>query len=132
MQKTSLPSVQKMIFKTLSKYEPLMNEVDGVFTDSVVGNPQKYISIGEDTVNDWSNCVFYGEEVTHTLHVWHSGSSYECKQIMSLVIEALTQPSLVIDDGFYIEKVRLDFLQVIDDPENWRHGIVRFRFLISQ
>lgn len=121
-----------MIYKVLSSYEPLVNEVDGIFTDSVVGNPQKYIVLGEETVNDWSNYTFKGEEVTHTLHVWHRDSKYECKEIMSLVIEALTDEKISLNDGFFMELNRLDFMQVFDDPENWRHGVIRFRFLISQ
>src|SRR5699024_2274347 len=121
-----------MVNKALNSYDPLMKKVDGIFTDSIVGNPEKYVILGEETVNDWSTFTFNGEEVTHTLHVLHIGSKYECKKIMSLVIEALTQPSPIMDDGFYLELNRLDFMQVLEDPEGWRHGIVRFRFLISQ
>lgn len=132
MKKTSLPDVQLMLYKVLSGYKPLNDAVDGIYTDSVPNDPEIYIRTGEDTVNDWSTFTFQGEEVTHTLHVFHKHSKVKCKKIMSLVLEALTQPSLKISGGFSMELSRLDFMQVVDDPEGWRHGVIRFRFLISQ
>jgi hypothetical protein len=92
-----------------------------------------YITLGEDTVIPYDSKTFDGEEITHTLHVWsqYKGKK-EVKEIMSLIIEAVIKSPLSLDGGFFVEFTRVDFMQVFDDPSDIKHGVIRFRFKISQ
>lgn len=131
--RTSLFSLQKGLYSRLSNDTNIKGKVTGVFDAIPDDQPYPYIALGEDTVNEWSTKLEFGEEVTHTLHVWsqYSGKK-EAKEIMNLVLQSLTQP-LSIDDGFFVEFSKLDYMEVIDDPDGiTRHGIIRLRFKISQ
>ena len=137
--KTSLGSVQKYIYTALTKYQPLMDVVTGVFDYVPVLNEDKsnaieapYVAIGNPTVIDWGfEQLHEGEQVTFTLHVWseHKGKS-EVYEIFNLMMEALSTP-LSLDSGFLLYLLKKEFMDVIDDPDDFRHGIIRFRFYVS-
>ncbi|TCN25484.1 DUF3168 domain-containing protein [Mesobacillus foraminis] len=132
-RKTSLFPLQDSIFERLNNDSAIKAKVTGVFDSVPKNQPCPYIALGEDTVNDWSTKLEFGEEITHTLHVWSEyDGKKEVKEIMSLILEAMTDP-LSLDGGFSVEITNLDFMQVLDDPDGIsKHGIIRFRFKILQ
>ncbi|MDP1419232.1 DUF3168 domain-containing protein [Peribacillus simplex] len=132
-RRTALLSLQEGIYKRLSTDSAINAKGVKVLDNVPETKPFPYIEIGEDTVNDWSTKLEFGEEVTHTLHIWSQhGGKKEAKEIMNLILQSLSQP-LSLDDGFSIEFSKLDFMEVYNDPDKiTRHGVIRFRFKISQ
>jgi hypothetical protein len=131
--KTALLSLQTSLYNRLDNDANLMQKVKGVFDAVPKDQLFPYISLGEDTVTDYSTKTTSGEEITHTLHVWsrYNGKK-EAKEIMSLILESLSQP-LSIEGGFFIEFSKTEMMEVLDDPDGiTRHGVMRLRFLISQ
>lgn len=139
--KTSLLSLQTALFSALTNHTPLMDKVEGVFDDvpewldeaQTIPLEPPYVVIGNPTVIDWGSRVLIdGEQITFTLHVWsdHKGKK-EVYEIFNLILEALSNP-LSLDSGFFMEFQQREFMEVIDDPEDLRHGIIRFRFTVTQ
>ena len=131
--KTVLYPLQVSIFQCLKSYTPLTSKVSGIY-DSNQTKAFPYITLGEDTSVPWSTKNSPGEEVTHTLHVWSQyNGSKEVKQLMSLVIEAITEEPLPIEGGFFVGFEEVDMMEVMMDPDGkTRHGIIRLRFKILQ
>ncbi|WP_144700202.1 DUF3168 domain-containing protein [Fictibacillus phosphorivorans] len=130
--KTAILSLQTAIYNRLSNDAQLAAKITGVY-DAVDENTVfPYVTVGNgDTVNNWSTSTWYGEELTHTLHVWsrYKGKK-EAVEIMNLIINALSQP-LSIDGGFLVEFTQLEFMEVLSDPDDiTRHGVMRYRFKI--
>ncbi len=130
--KTAILSLQTAIYNRLSNDAQLAAKITGVY-DAVDENTVfPYLTVGNgDTVNNWSTSTWYGEELTHTLHVWsrYKGKK-EAVEIMNLIINALSQP-LSIDGGFLVEFTQLEFMEVLSDPDDiTRHGVMRYRFKI--
>jgi hypothetical protein len=131
--KTSLLVLQNSLLDRLLNDSSIINKNIGVYDYVPKGANYPRITLGEDTVNDWSTKLEFGEDITHTLHVWsqHKGKK-EVKEIMNLILQSLTIP-LSLDDGFFIEFSKIDFMEVLDDPDGLtKHGIIRLRFKISQ
>jgi hypothetical protein len=131
--KTALFPLQASLFERLSNDTVLKLKIKGVFDDVPKDQAFPYISLGEDTSIDWSTKTDIGEEITHTLHVWsrYKGKK-ETKEIMNLILEALTQP-LELASGFFVEFSKIELMEVFHDPDGvTRHGVMRLRFRISQ
>lgn len=131
--KTALLPLQISLFNRLSNDADLSKKVTGVFDSMPKNQSYPYISLGEDTANDWSTKTTTGEEITHTLHVWsrYDGKK-EVKEIMNLILEAFSQP-LSLDSGFIVEFSTVELMEVLNDPDGiTRHGVMRLRFKISQ
>lgn len=131
--KTVLYPLQVSIFQRLKSYTPLTSRVSGIY-DTSLKKTFPYITLGEDTSVPWSTKSNPGEEVTHTLHVWsrYNGSK-EVKELMSLIVEAITKGPLEIEGGFFVEFDAIDMMEVIADPDGQtRHGVIRLRFKIKQ
>lgn len=96
------------------------------------GAAMPYVTLGEDTAVDWSTKLEPGMEVTHTLHVCSNYNGMaEAKQIIDQVVQALTGSPLIVE-GFAVVMASLDMLDTLRDPEGYRHGVVRFRFKITE
>jgi hypothetical protein len=131
--KTALLPLQTAIYNRLSD-DPALKTRNIKTYDSVSGGALfPYITLGDDTVNDWSTKTEDGEEMTHTLHVWSQyNGKKEAKEIMDLVLQSITKEPLTIS-GFSVDFSRMEFMEVITDPDGiTRHGIMRLRFRISQ
>jgi hypothetical protein len=131
--KTALFPLQQSLWNRLTTHENLKEKITGVFDAVPKDQEFPYVSLGEDTVTDWSTKTEAGESITHTLHVWsrYEGKK-EAKEIMSLILEALAQP-LLLEGGFFVEVSRVEMMNVLEDPDLiTRHGVMRLRFNISQ
>lgn len=131
--KTSLTSLQTALYSALSNHAPLATKITGVFDNVPKETLAPYVVIGNPTVIDWGGSAFKGEEITFTLHVWsEKQDKSEVYEIFNLILEAFTNP-LSLDGGFFMNFQRREYMEVFDDPDGIsRHGIIRFRFRISQ
>lgn len=130
--KTALWPLQQAIFERLTTDSALMARITGVHDEVKESTKFPYVTLGEDTVNDYSSKTFDGEDITHTLHVWskYKGKK-EAKEILNLVLQAITSAPLVIAGGFVLDDARRDFIEVFPE-EGQYHGVMRLRFLIKQ
>lgn len=131
--KTSLLALQDALYFRLRDDENLKQRITGVYDSVSEGAAYPYIVLGDDTVNEWSTKLTYGEEVTSTLHVYsdYDGKS-EVKEILNLILKSLSEP-LSLDDGFFVEYSRMDFLETLTEENGTiKHGILRLRYKISQ
>ena len=125
--KSPLLPLQKAIYDRLKVNLPCP-----IYDHVPDGATMPYVTLGEDTVRDWSTKLEAGQEVTHTLHVWSDYSGMkEAKEIIDQVIQALTSAPLQVE-GFFVVLATLDMVETMRDPEGFRHGIVRFRFKIQE
>ena len=127
-RKSAALSLQESIFQRLKKH------LDHAVYDQPPQNAKfPYVTLGEDTVVDWSTKLAPGEEITHTLHIWSQyPGMQELKTLIDQTIQALTISPLVIS-GFDVVVSAMDGIQTLRDPDGiTRHGVLRFRFKVSQ
>lgn len=132
--KTALFPLQTIIYQRLSDDSALKAKNIKTYDSVPSGATFPYITLGDDTVNNWSTKTNDGEDITHTLHVWSQyNGKKEAKEIMSLVLQILTDAPLSLGGDFSMDFSRMEFMEVITDPDGiTRHGIMRMRFKISQ
>ncbi|WP_425203983.1 DUF3168 domain-containing protein [Priestia megaterium] len=137
--KTSLLTLQQQIYTRLVNYQPLMDKITEVFDyvpllkegeESAIIAP--YVVIGNPTVIDWGSKQSQdGEQVSFTLHAWSEfKGKEEVYEILNLIIDALEEP-LSLDSGFFVYHKKREFIDVITDPDEFYHGIIRFRFYVT-
>jgi hypothetical protein len=93
-----------------------------------------HITLGEMTGIDWSDKFTPGMEVRSTVHVWsrYHGSA-EALQIMDAVLQALTNPPIVLTGGFHLVFDRLEQKRILIDIDGiTRHGIIEMKYLIEE
>jgi N-acetyl-beta-hexosaminidase len=89
-----------------------------------------YITIGEDTVTDFSTKDYTGENTTVTLHCFSNyEGKKEAKQLLDLMLRSLTKTPLTVV-GFSVEDLQREFLTVINEQGIY-HGIMRIRLKIK-
>lgn len=112
----------------------IINMVQGIYDDVPEITPFPYISYGPETTNWWGTKTTDGEDMTFQLDVWsQKRGSKEVKDIMNAVIQSITASPLSLGNGFFIVIQSDMFTQVLDDPDGkTKHGVIRFRFRISQ
>ncbi|MFT0800370.1 DUF3168 domain-containing protein [Bacillus swezeyi] len=125
--------LQKAMNERLSTDEALNAVISGVYDTPDKNTPFPYVTIGEDTSTPFETKVTFGENITTVLHVWSRAEDgkREAKQILSLMLQALTKAPLEVE-GF--KTIQLSFLQsqVITDIDGiTKHGILRLRLYIN-
>lgn len=131
--KTSLWPLQMALFDRLSNDAALMAKITGVHDTTAPTNAEMpYITLGDDTVNDYSSKTFFGEEITHTLHCWsdYEGKK-EAKEILDLMLQALSKEPLTLTPGFTLEGLTRDYMEVLEQGD-YSHGVLRLRIKIKQ
>jgi hypothetical protein len=100
----------------------------GVYDEVVEGNSYPFITLGEETVIDYSTNNLVGAETTINIHVWsrYKGSK-ETKEIMDKVHDLLHDISLTVT-GVNLINLRFEYSDIMRDPDGiTRHGVMRFR-----
>lgn len=92
-----------------------------------------YVTIGQDTQDDWSGEGFEGETHTLTIHIW---SQYrgrkEAKDLMKEIKDALHEQSLTLT-GHSLVLLRWEFADtVLEEDGRTYHGTQRFRALTQE
>lgn len=131
--KSALWALQVSIFNRLKKDTALTARAK-VYDSVSESAAMPYVVIGEDTVVPFGTKLEDGEEITHTLYVYSSYSGRkEVKELMSLVLEALTKEPLSLEGGFSMYASSLDLMQVTEvNGSPAKRGVIRMRFKIFQ
>jgi hypothetical protein len=126
--------IQLAIWTKLTNDATLMANISGVF-DQV---PQDYdsfpyVTIGEDTVNEWDGDDFVGAEATVMIHVWSRFSGREeAKIVQGYVYDAINRQTLSVTGYNSVECVQ-EFSETMLDPDGLtRHGVQQFRVTVTR
>lgn len=130
MSQSAEAALQKAVYDALVGNVALMARVTAVkdWVPNAQGYP--YVSIGESTAIPFDTQTTDGQEHTITIHTWVQGQGRkECKEIMSLIYEALHRASLSVTGHQSILCMQV-FSEVLKDPDGiTHHGVQRFRVI---
>ena len=132
--KTALINTGDAVFDRLSNDTTVSGLVTGVY-DKVPSDAQyPHIAMGEDTAEPMNSKTSLGETITHTLHTWSAyNGKYESKQILDVVLQALSNSPLPLGGGFYLAAARLVRMRVFQDVSgDLYHGIMTIEFKAIQ
>ena len=131
-------AVQDAIYDALTGNSSLMARIKGVYdsvpqaTDPGSSAAFPFVTIGEDTVNEWDTDTELGADLTITIHVWsrYRGRK-ETKDIQGAICGILHRANLTIS-GYNL--VGIDWLNsqsFMDSDGLTRHGVQTFRVTIE-
>jgi hypothetical protein len=124
---------QTVIFNALDGNAPLNAIVSGVY-DAV---PQveifPYVTIGEDSINEWDTFDNVGANASITVHTWsRARGRKETKQIQGLIYDALHRQEFS-SAGYDVVAVDFEASQSFMDADGLtRHGVSTFRIFIGK
>ena len=126
--------LQQAIFSELNGDSNLTSTLGASIYDDVPDHEAvtlPYVTVGEDTMLDYSTKDLTGSEITTNLHIWSSyRGSKEVKQIMDRVHTLLHDSNLTVT-GRNLVNLRAEFSDVLRDPDGiTRHGVMRFRAIM--
>ena len=124
---SAIAQTQSTIYRALSQADLPTVYID----EPSEGAASSYIVVGDTTMNDDSSKNRAGEDFTVTLHVWHETSSYNTKEIMANVKQVLNG-GLSVNGGFLLWLNNVEFIEVMQDPSGWKHGVLRVRLRIEE
>jgi len=102
-----------------------------VYDEVVESASYPFISLGEETVIDYSTKDTNGGEYTINIDIWsqYKGAK-QTKEIMDKVHDLLHDIDLTVV-GFNLINLRFEFSDIMRDPDGvTRHGVMRFRAII--
>lgn len=86
-----------------------------------------YIVLGETTALPFDSHTREGLELTHTLHIWSRYRGYlELYNIFARLHQSLHNATLELDGSGFVA-CRIEFTDVLRDPDGTRHGVMRLR-----
>lgn len=125
--RSPLLEVQKALYQRLSGALSC-----AVYDHTPQEAPSPFVSLGQGTARPWGAKLLPGAEVTHTVHVWSAYEGYaEAKALMEQIVEAvLAQPLQV--QGWRVVSAEREMEEAVRDPDGWTHGVLRFRFRMTE
>ena len=119
--------LQTAIFQALSTIsEPVyaMGSVPDNVTD-------RYVVLGEKTLNEWDTDGLTGFDVTMTIHTWDTSAtnrSFVALENLQQSIYNLLHRATLITSGYNVIGVEQEMCETMLDPDGLtRHGVQRFR-----
>jgi len=127
--------LQKSVFGVLNSAnitDAAGSAITGVFDDVPEGTAYPYIVVGEESSNNISTKSLDMHEHTLTIHTWSQYRGLkEIKVIMKQIYDNLNDVSLSVSGGQAVN-MKQEFLTTLVDPDGiTRHGIMRFRAVVS-
>jgi len=132
-------AVQVAVYERLSAYSPLAALIKGVYdsvpqpNDSGSGADFPYVTIGDDSIVEWSDDTRSGADILINIHTWsRARGRKETKTIQGLIFDALHRYNLTVAD---YHNVGIDFeneQSFIDADGLTRHGVSVFRIIIDE
>jgi hypothetical protein len=132
-------AIQTAIYERLSAYAPLTAVITGVYDDvpqaadagSNAAFP--YVTIGDDTLNEWDTDTEQGADTTITIHSWsRARGRKEIKAIQGHIYDALHRYELPVT-GHHLIACDWEASESLLDPDGrTRHGISRFRIVLQK
>lgn len=90
-----------------------------------------YVLIGEMTENPDDRLTTVGREVTVTIHAFSNyRGAKEAKRIGDRITFLMDQRNFAVD-GWNVTSSRLDFSELLTEPDDIRHGVFRFRIKVQ-
>ena len=120
--------VQSAIYTALNVTAVTSTLSCGVYDEVIEGNTYPFISLGEESAEDYSTNNLVGADTTINIHIWsqYKGSK-QTKDIMDKVHDLLHDISLNVSNVNLIN-LRFEFSDIMRDPDGiTRHGVMRFR-----
>lgn len=132
-------AIQGAVYAALSGHAPLTALVRGVYDAQprpLTGSDAlqfPYVTIGEDTNNDWSTDTESGDDATITVHTWsrYNGRKEE-KAIQAEIYAALHRATLTVTGYALVSCDWISSDSLIDADGETRHGVQTFRLLLDQ
>ena len=127
-------ATQQAIYTKLITNAPLMAIARGVF-DHVAQDSQAFpfVTIGECTIDEWDTDTESGIFCTATIHTWsRQFGRQQTKMIQDAVFAALHRQELVVTGYQFITCERIGSESFLDPDGRTRHGVQRFKILISE
>ena len=119
--------LQTAIFQALENIsEPVyaMGSVPDNVTD-------RYVVLGEKTLNEWDTDGLTGFDVTMTIHTWDTSAanrSFVALENLQQSIYDLLHRATLITNGYNVIGVEQEMCEPMLDPDGLtRHGVQRFR-----
>ena len=125
-------ALQTIIYTTLSGDNQLTSTLGATVQDEVPsGTNYPVVQIGDDSTTDYSTKDLVGSDTSITIHVWsREFGAAETKNMMDRIHTLLHDSALTVT-GFNLINCRLEFTDVLRDPDGiTRHGVMRFRAII--
>ncbi len=101
--------------------------VSGVFDAVPVEAAAPYLTIGPDSVTDWSTKTGKGREHRVLVGVWDDRPSHARAKALLALVEAAVLPLAATSGGWRIAHVLFVRSFVTRDPDGWSHGVADFR-----
>lgn len=124
--KSPLLELQQKVFQWLTT--SLTCDVYDAVPDGAL---MPYVVIGEDTAVDYATKLNKGSEITLTIHIWSDYDGYaEVMNIIETIVDTFNDSSMQLTNIEVFGTV--DMVEVMRDPDGYRHGIVRIRFQVLE
>ena len=132
-------AVQGAVYAALTAHAPLTALVRGIYDAQprpLTGSDAlqfPYVTIGEDTANDWSTDTASGADATITVHTWsrYRGRK-EVKEIQAEIYAALHRQALTVAGYAFVSCDWISSDSLIDADGETRHGVQTFRLLVEK
>lgn len=123
----------------VADFDALHNIITGVYDntpqeiDAGASSDFPYITIGDDTHNDWSTDTSLGDDATITIHCWsrYRGRA-EVKEIQGYVYGILARAELSVSGFHFVTCEFLDSQSFVDTDGLTRHGVQTFRVILDE
>jgi hypothetical protein len=96
------------------------------------GSAYPYVTVGEDVESEWDTKTDTGEDVDVVIHQWsrYQGRK-EIKDLQSSIYTALHYQGLTLEHGAIVLLKWQSSETFMDEDGVTRHGVMRFRALLS-
>lgn len=121
-------AVQRLIFAALAGVPGLTGAFDGVAPDAVA----PYLTLGADSVTDWSHKTGTGHEHRVQLVVWDDLPGTARVKTLAAAVEAAVAVLAGSRDGHRIAGVAFLRTVVLKDPGGWTQASLDFRIRTEQ
>jgi hypothetical protein len=132
-------AIQAAVYGALTGNAALMALVQGVYDaqprpltgDDALLFP--YVTIGDDTLSDWSTDTESGADATITIHTWsrYKGRKEE-KTIQAAIYAALHRQALTVSGYAMVSVDWINSDSMTDADGETRHGVQTFRMILDQ
>ncbi len=132
-------AIQAAVYGALTGNAALMALVQGVYDAQprpLTGSDAlqfPYVTIGEDTLNDWSTDTESGADCTITIHTWsrYEGRA-ELKSLQAAIYDALHRQALTVSGYALVSADWINSDSMTDADGETRHGVQTFRILLER
>jgi hypothetical protein len=114
-------ALQKGLYQRLTATSALTSQISRIADDPPPDAPLPLLTIGEDSVTDWSTKSFAGSEHRFALLLWTASADRKTAKTLGAVIQsALASPPLALAEGFTLVSLRFQSARTARDSDGRR------------